>query len=70
MFAKKKNKRKNRDEVSCKERSLNVLREIKEDYLNAMSGDPFVRRVCNVIIEEFKSRTDDEVGRLTESGRD
>lgn len=37
--------------------AIEILEEIKTDYIKAFDGDPMVRRCCNVIINEFKERT-------------
>ena len=35
---------------------LEIMEQIKRDYVEKMDNDPFIKRVCDVFINEYKSR--------------
>jgi hypothetical protein len=36
---------------------LEILQEIKKDYVDKFDGDPVINRICTVMINEFKLRS-------------
>ena len=39
--------------------TLKLLEEIRNDYVSKFEGDPSIKRVCTVMINEYKARSKD-----------
>jgi hypothetical protein len=39
--------------------TIKLLEEIRNDFVGKNDGDPTIKRVCNVMINEYKSRSKD-----------
>jgi len=39
--------------------TIKLLEEIRNDYVSKFEGDPSIKRVCTVMINEYKSRSKD-----------
>jgi hypothetical protein len=37
--------------------TIKLLEEIRNDFVNKFDNDPLVKRVCNVMINEYKARS-------------
>ena len=38
-----------------------ILEDIKKDFTEKFDNDPLVKRICGVMINEYKNRTDEEI---------
>jgi hypothetical protein len=38
-------------------KTIKLLKEIRNDYVNKFDNDPLIKRVCDVMINEYKARS-------------
>ena len=50
--------------------TVELLEEIRNDYVNKFDNDPVIKRVCNVMIAEYKERSNELISLTADTQRE